>query len=191
MIITVINEPRSGSHSFVHWIENGDGTFEYRKKFDTIWGIAQYNITDNFIPKNIETEHLILSYNHLAGNDYRKLIQVSDKCIFLYRENEKEQIESWVAAKRSSDFQRLYVYKEINDLINEEQTLYMKQIKKEFSELYLSNSNYFCISYEDLFYRKGIKRVVDYLNIDGLTENGFPCGLKLRQNIINNKKEII
>ena len=59
---------------------------------------------------------------------------------------------------------------------------YFYDIKEGMKDHYI-NKNYFTISYEELYYNNGFQRVVDYLNIGGVENVGFPYGQKYRINI--------
>ena len=46
---------------------------------------------------------------------------------------------------------------------------------------------YFNISYEELYYNSGFKRILDYLNVSELENKRFPYGQRLRKNKEVNK----
>ena len=94
----------------------------------------------------------------------------------MYRENEKEQIESWINAKTTNNWDKQWVSKELK---NDNETNFFLELKKSFQEVYL-NKNYFKISYEELYYNNGFQKILDYLNIDELENKNFPCGKKYR-----------
>ena len=94
----------------------------------------------------------------------------------MYRENEKEQIESWINAKITNNWDKQWVSKNIKN-INE--TLFFKELKNSFKKEYL-DKDYFKISYEELYYSNGFQKVLDYINIDELENKNFPYGQKYR-----------
>ena len=102
---------------------------------------------------------------------------MSDKLIILYRENIKEQSESWLNATKTNNWDKKWVFKE--ELIKNEDTKYFNEIKEGMRDNYL-NKGYFDISYEDLYYNNGFEKIVNYINIDEVKNNGFPVGKKYR-----------
>lgn len=188
MIIALIKEPRSGSNSLARWLANKTGEYEYSKYFTLNRGWNRVSLAEDHFKdySNLQytTKYLIQTGDYYPGNNYEQLINKSDKVIFLYRKNEKEQIESWVAGKRTGrwvmDFP--YQYEEIDDEFGRQQTEWFKQLKKEYFEKYLSNPNNFRISYEELYFENQIQKVIDYLNLPELKDGkGFPYGKKYRR----------
>jgi hypothetical protein len=180
MIITILCEPRSGSTNLANW-------FFIRKDFTVLY--EPYNIKSEWYknkipPQNWEftTEHLLIKENYSKEINYTDLLDISDKIIILYRENEDEQSLSWENAVATNNWDRPWVYEEKS---KKKQTVgldYLYDIKEGIKENYI-NKNYFTISYEELYYNNGFQRVVDYLNIDGVENVGFPYGQKYRINI--------
>ena len=101
----------------------------------------------------------------------------------MYRENEKEQIESWINAKTTNNWDRQWVSKELK---NDNETNFFLELKKSFNEKYL-DKDYFNISYEELYYNNGFQKIVDYLNLDCIKNENFPYGQKYRITSTPNK----
>ena len=72
-------------------------------------------------------------------------------------------------------------------IVTKKTTEYFNTLKSEFKEKYL-NENYFTISYEDLYYNNGFEKIVNYINIDEVKNDGFPLGKKYR---INKTQDLI
>jgi len=180
MIITIIAEPRSGSTNLCNW-------FFIRKDFTVLY--EPYNIKSgwykNGIPPkewNFTTEHLLIKEIYTKEKNYTDLLGISDKIIVLHRENEDEQSLSWENAVATNNWDRPWVYEENSEKKQIVGLDYFYDIKEGIKENYI-NKNYFTISYEELYYNNGFQRVVDYLNIDGVENVGFPYGQKYRINI--------
>jgi len=179
MIITILAEARSGSTSLANW-------FFYNKNFTTL--IEPMNNQSRWYQQDISprkyeysTEHLCIKEIYYTHKQWEELITVSDKIILLYRENEVEQIESFVNAIQFKNWHHQYVYRNIKEDIFSSNQAYFKQIKQEFKEKYLSK-DYFRISYEELYYRDGFQRIVDYLDLECVKNENFPYGSKYRVN---------
>jgi len=59
-------------------------------------------------------------------------------------------------------------------------SFYFNHLKNEFYEKYLKNEKNFKISYEELYFRNGINRLLEYINLEGLKNTNFPYGFKYR-----------
>lgn len=175
MIITLLCEPRSGSTNLANW-------FRANKDFT----VLNEPITNNHpelskkgIPPSewtYETKYLLVKEILGDWENPQELLSISDKIIVLYRENEEEQIESWLHARATGNWTKQWDYQKIEDQV--EANLF-REVKKEFRDKYLSE-NYFYVSYEELYYQNGFQRVVDYLNIEGIRNVGFPYGFRYR-----------
>ena len=178
MIITILAEPRSGSTNLANW-------FYFNKKFTTLFEPITSSDKEWFkngaSPKSWEynTEHLLIKETYYPRVDFSELLSVSDKIIILYRENATEQIESWLNANKTNNWDRKWVFKE--ELIKDADTAYFNEIKMGMKDNYL-DKDYFNISYEELYYNSGFKRILDYLNISELEDKRFPYGQRLRKN---------
>jgi uncharacterized protein YrzB (UPF0473 family) len=180
MVITILAEPRSGSTNLTNW-------FYFNKNFTTLF--EPLNPYSNGFQKNKEpkdykykTKHLCLKEVYYPHKDWDSLLSISDKVIVLYRENGQEQLESFLSALTTNNWDKQYVYIIKNNTFIDEKTEYFKTLKSEFKMKYV-NSDYFTISYEELYYNNGFQKILNYLNIDELENKNFPYGSKYRVNL--------
>jgi hypothetical protein len=61
----------------------------------------------------------------------------------------------------------------------------------EFEIEYRLNNDMFKISYEELYYKNGFEKIVNYLNIDSVKNIDFPYGQKYRLDKIEINKTLI
>lgn len=181
MVITILAEPRSGSTNLTNW-------FYFNKNFTTLFEplnpISKW-FQNGKEPKDYKykTKHLCLKEVYYPHKEWDSLLSISDKVIVLYRENGQEQLESFLSALTTNNWDKSYVYKiENNNFINEKKE-YFKTLKSEFKQKYVDTSEYFKISYEELYYNDGFQKIVDYLNLECVTNENFPYGQKYRINI--------
>ena len=179
MVITILAEPRSGSTNLANW-------FRLNKNFTTL--LEPTNSEAKWYQNEIEpkdykydTKHLCVKEIYYPNINRDSLLNVSDRIIILYRENEQEQLESYLIALNKDEWHVPYVYKKKENLFTKKTTEYFNTLKSEFKEKYL-NENYFTISYEDLYYNNGFEKIVNYINIDEVKNDGFPLGKKYRIN---------
>lgn len=178
MIITLLCEPRSGSTNLANWFsENKDFTVLHEPitNPNREWyknGISPLKWT-------YTTKHLLVKEILGDWNNPKELLSISDRIIALYRENEKEQIQSWLNAKATNDWHVHWTYKKVEN--RDEESLF-RDYKRIFKEMYLTGK-YFSISYEELYYRNGFQRVVDYLNIEEVKNVNFPYGYRYRKEL--------
>lgn len=184
MVITILAEPRSGSTNLTNW-------FFYNENFTTFF--EPLNPMSMWFQKNIEpknyqykTKHLCLKEIYYPNKNWDSIIDISDKIIVLYRENEQEQLESFINAVTTNNWDEPYIYKKKENLIIKEKTEYFNILKREFKEKYI-DKDYFKISYEELYYNNGFQKIVDYLNLDCIKNENFPYGQKYRITSIPNK----
>ncbi len=185
MIITILAEPRSGSTNFANW-------FFYDKRFTVL-----FNATD---PKSkwykkegpesffYKTKYLLIKEDFYVFKDYSNIIDKSDKIFFLFRENEKEQIQSWCNSVKTGNWDKEWIWKENNRLLSEE--LYFKELKNKFKEI-SANPKGMPISYEDLYERNKIEDVLNYLKIENLNAQIWPIGKKYRIFLDNIDKKLL
>jgi hypothetical protein len=185
MVITILAEPRSGSTNLANW-------FRLNKNFTTL--LEPTNSAARWYQNEIEpkdykydTKHLCVKEIYYPNINRDSLLNVSDKIIILYRENEQEQLESYLIALNKEEWHVPYVYTKKENLFTKKTTEYFNTLKSEFKEKYL-NENYFTISYEDLYYNNGFEKIVNYINIDEVKNIGFPLGGKYR---INKTQDLI
>jgi hypothetical protein len=181
MVITILCEPRTGSTNLLNWFglhNNYSIAFEplntpiccktkssksiifNNMKDMTQW---QYN-TDNIVIKEIA--HPKHNYEHFLKN--------SDKIIVLFRENYEEQNKSFLMGCATQNFFNHYSYDK--HLIKEETSSYLELTKTEIKKYF--DSDYFLISYEDLYYRGKINELINYIGNSDLNYSTFPYGSK-------------
>jgi hypothetical protein len=185
MVITILAEPRSGSTNLANW-------FTLYKNFTVSSEPLNENSWDYKKGQPIkewtcDTEHFLIKEIYLPGVSLTELIGISDKIILLYRENGIEQLESWLVAVETKNWLLEWAkhHVKITDQQNKEN--YFKSLKDGFKNEYLNDTNYFSISYEELYYRNGFQKVLDYLNLPDLENKNFPYGQKYRINLVPNK----
>lgn len=181
MVITILAEPRSGSTNFTNW-------FYFNKNFTTLFipsdpASKWYNSASPSQYK-YNTKHLLIKEDYYHYKNFDEVISISDKVILLYREDLEKQIESWINAKATKNWDGSWVF---NNIKNDVETQFIIELKNSFKEKYL-NKDYFKISYEELYFQNGIEKVKNYIEIDGFGK--FPLGQKYRINI-NGVRNII
>lgn len=178
MLISIINEPRSGSSNLASW-------FSYREGF-TVWFLPSYSESicyqNGVNPKDYKysTEHLILKEDFFLGLNFDDLIVASDKIIILHRLNEIEQFESLITCLKTNEYNSFYKYEKDDSDWAMEELVKFKELKRQFNEKYIDKHEFFTITYEELYYQNGFKKILNYLNIDGLKNVDFPMGEKCR-----------
>lgn len=188
MVITILAEPRSGSTNLTNWFYfnknftvffNPDIKPEHRNQQTIRW--YQGGIS----PKDYvyKTPHLLIKEDFYHYKDFSEFIEISDKVICLYREDESTQIESWINAKKTNNWSNHWSYSKNNFKLDESESIFFKELKESFRNRYLNDSNYFKISYEELYYNNGFQKIVDYLNLECVKNENFPYGHKYRVNI--------
>jgi len=181
MIVSLICEPRSGSNNLVQW-------FRTHKTFDCLT-LPSYEKSPDYqnglTPKNYKfnNENLIIKEEFNTYYDFTELISISDFVIYLYRENFKEQIESWFNCNKTKNFSNQWVFEKNKISIPENEIINFKNLKRDFKEIYLNNNNNFKISYEDLYFNGGIEKIVTFLKNINLDTSNFPIGQKYRIDI--------
>lgn len=177
MVILILAEPRTGSSNLTTW-------FSMNKDFTTLFLPSNINskwYTKEF-PYKYKTKHLLIKEDFHSGLDFENLFKISEKVIYLYRENEELQIESWLHAQKTKNWHGFWTNKEI--YYDEEGKNSFQNLKKEFKKFY-EKRNGFIISYEELYYRNGISKLIEYVDIPELKELTFPIGKKYRIEIKN------
>jgi hypothetical protein len=184
MIITILAEPRSGSTNLAKW-------FQLNKEFTVL--IEPYNPYSYDYKEEKElsewdysTPHLLIKAVYPFGKGFKDLITKSDKIILLYRENKKEQVESWLAANYTNNWTEEWHTNQIyySESVRLE---FFYSLKNRFKTEYLNNSNFFKVSYEELYYKNEFQKIVDYLNLDCIKNENFPYGQKYRIDLVPNK----
>jgi hypothetical protein len=179
MVITILAEPRSGSTNLTNWFfSNKNFTTLFEPITSPNWKWYKHGVS----PKlwEYKTPHILIKETYDIKTDFSELIEISDKVIILYRENIREQSESWLNANKTNNWDKAWVFKE--NLIKDGDVSYFNQIKNGLKENYL-NKDYFNISYEELYYNNGFQKILDYLNMVELENKNFPYGEKYRINV--------
>lgn len=186
MIITILAEPRSGSTNLANWFCSKQ---DFTVLFEPMTNSKMKWFKGSTPPSEwkYSTEHLLVKEILGNGLHFNELISISDKVILLYRENEREQLDSWINATIENNWGDQWVY---SSLKNEKEEKSFKEVKRVFKEHYLAK-DYFRVSYEELYYGSGFKRVLEYLSIEGLENIGFPYGKKYRINLETNIKTLL
>lgn len=186
MIITILAEPRSGSTNLANWfLDKKEFTILYEPITSPQWKWYKHGIPPN--EWTYKTPHLIVKEIYHPDTNFLELIEISDKIIVLYRENEREQMESWLNANKTKNWDKEWTFKE--ELIKDLDYSFFIEIKNRIKKDYL-DKNYFKISYEELYYNNGFQKVVDYINLDYIKNENFPYGKKYRINV-NKTKTLI
>jgi hypothetical protein len=187
MVITLLCEPRSGSTNLANW-------FYLKQNFTVLFEpitSPQWKWYQNGAPPKLwkySTQHLLVKEIYHPGTDFSELVEMSDKVIILYRENENEQSQSWLNASKTNNWDKQWVFKE--ELIKNDDTIFLNQIKEGIKRDYL-DKDYFKISYEELYYNNKFQKVLDYLNISDLENKNFPHGEKYRIDLKTDIKTLI
>lgn len=185
MKISIICEPRSGSQNLFKWFYLHENFTCYFKTGETRYEKPKNinNFSDGLkeIHNNTKynTEHLIIKEDYYVGSNLNYLIENSDKVIYLYRKNKKEQIESWINATKTNNFFAPWNFKIIQD---DSTYNYFSDLKNEFNDKFINNIN-FIITYEELYYNNGIDKIIQYLDIDSLDKSKWPVGEKYRTDL--------
>jgi hypothetical protein len=186
MIITIIAEPRSGSTSLANWFSHKKNGFTVLLEPITTPGIRWYK--NGLPPKSwkYNTPHLVIKEIYRPNMDFSELLEISDKIIILYRENVIEQRESWLMAIKTNNWDKEWIYNE--ELVKNDGITFFDELKYGFKKEYL-NSEYFNISYEELYYENGFQRILNYIDLDCIKNENFPHNKKYK--IIQKEKKLL
>jgi hypothetical protein len=183
MVITILSEPRSGSTNLLFWLgQHNECTTllepttnsEYKKYSDKEVVINNIN---NFDTWKYLTKHLVIKEICEPNKNYKNILQNSEKIIILFRENYVEQRESWLTSINTKKWGGKYFFDE--SLLLDKSDDYLIEIKEEIQKYKVEGS--FIISYEELYYGDGIKKLIDYIGIEELNKIKFPYGEKYRK----------
>jgi hypothetical protein len=183
MIITILAEPRSGSTNLANWfLQKEDFTVFYEP---LNIGMKQYNqYKGDSSPKlwKYDTKHLLIK--EIIGVDtfqLEEIISISDRLIILYRENTKLQEESFQMAVYTGNWDRNWSYSPNKiEAISNVDLEWFSNLKSNFKSEYVDDDSYFRISYEELYYKNGFQRIVDYIDLPEVQNINFPYGTKYR-----------
>lgn len=180
MIVSLIVEPRSGSTNLANTFFNDN---EFTVLYLPSDPMSKWYVESS--PKNYQfiTKHLMVKEDFYSDKDFSELLSISNKTIFLYRENAEEQIISWVNARITNNWGGHWRYndKNMSNQIFEIESF--KKMKLAFNEYTKKISNGLKISYEEIYERNGFYKIRNYLGHD-ITQNIiFPIGERYRLNI--------
>jgi hypothetical protein len=201
MLITILAEYRTGSTSLAEWFIGKD-KFSVLIEPLNLHGLRDiknskemlsiFKSGDNTInPKlwKYPTENLIVKEIYDKNITHlNELIEISDKIIVLYREDDDSQLKSFINGSISNNWcgKWLYDEKNTNSFVNEIPPNYIENfyfVKNSIKNDFINRNNYFTISYEELYYRNGIARIIEYINLPQITNHNFPFGEKYRVNL--------
>jgi hypothetical protein len=117
----------------------------------------------NFIKTLNRIDNIIIKLTP-SETDYESVRNYFDKCIVLIRDNKKEQAESRLYAEYVNKHFTPY---EIDDSFLKEHTYElnnMEEIIQKENEILSKCENCLHITYEDLYYNNGLKKIEEYLN---------------------------
>jgi hypothetical protein len=189
MVITIIAEPRSGSTNLADYFKSNKDFTILQEPLNKYGKSYQKNNPINKWTYN--TKHLLIKEIYDPNKNLKELIQFSDKIIILYRENKNEQLESWLVAKVTNNWRGKWVNSKIHIPNKELKIQFFNKMVNEFEIEYRLNNNMFKISYEELYYKNGFEKIVNYLNIDSVKNIDFPYGQKYRLDKIEINKTLI
>jgi hypothetical protein len=188
MVITILAEPRTGSSNLAAWF-NSNIDFTVLQEPLNKYG-KSYKKNKPINTWSYNTPHLLIKEVYGPKSDLKELIQFSDKIIILYREDKKEQLESWLVAKVTNNWGGNWVNGNIYIPNIELKIELFNKIVNGFEKEYVSDNAMFKISYEELYYNNGFEKIVNYLSIDSVKNVDFPYGKKYRLNNIDINKLI-
>jgi hypothetical protein len=201
MLITILAEYRTGSTSLTEWFIDKD-KFSVLIEPLNLQGLREIKNSEKMLsifksgdkitnPKSWKypTENLIVKEIYDKNITYLdELIEISDKIIVLYREDVDSQLKSFINGIISNNWHEKWLYNEAktNFFLNEIPSNYIENfyfVKNSIKNDFINKNKYFTISYEELYYRNGISRIIEYINLPQITNNNFPFGEKYRVNL--------
>jgi hypothetical protein len=185
MIITILAEPRSGSQNLANWFTlygNFTVLFEPLNK-----NSSYYKKGEPISEWIYNTEHFLIKEIYLPNTNLTELINISDKIVLLYRENDIEQLESWLVATETQNWLLGWPKNRIKITNQEHKENYFYSLKAGFKNDYLNDNDFFRISYEELYYKNGFQKVIDYIDLDCIKNENFPYGHRYRIDLPPNK----
>ncbi len=188
MVITILAEPRTGSTNLADWFKSNNDFTILQEPLNKYGKSYKKNNPINTWVYN--TPHLLIKEIYDPNKDLSELIEFSNKIIILYRENKKEQLESWLVAKVTNNWVGNWVNRKINIPDKELKIEFFNEMVNGFEKEYRLCNDMFKISYEELYYNNGFEKIVRYLNIDSVKNIDFPYGQKYRLDNIETHKLI-
>lgn len=178
MIITILAEPRSGSTNLANWFSTYESFTVFQEPLNRRGlGYQKNKPISNW---EFKTPNILIKEIYTSDANLKELLEHSDRLILLYRENYSEQIESWLVASETDNWSSNWIKNriQINDF--EIKKEYFKKLKDGFFREFLSKNNFFKISYEELYYKNGFQKILDYINLNELKNVNFPYGDRYR-----------
>lgn len=188
MVYVVIAQYRTGGQNLINWIRQSDSD-----KFITIH--EPFNKKNNVY--TIDTS--LQDFSWLQSNqkyflkelwypdlNYKKLLEISNKTICLYRENTHEQTISHIYSTKTNKYHHQYTPKDIELILNQNEYEQVKsdlEYNKKTLIDFAKSNKINTISYEELYYRNGIEIFKKHFNLDN--NNPFPFGTKYFRNVLN------
>ncbi len=186
MRVLIYALPRTGSTNLAHYIAN---SFHYTAIIEPYHEARYWD--KHLVESDIwERDNVVVKMIIGQGNyQYEDIKSKFDKAIVLYRENLKEQAESFAHATKSIDWHAPYYYDPSSITEEEYQTAYKKLSRRD--EIVALDG--FKISYEDLYLSgKDVERLDSFL---GNTNKSFRFMLdsrnKYRRDNLEVKKSLI
>jgi len=178
MKILIIAEARSGSTNLALSLkENKD----LKIVFEPITNpsMKYFSLCEDIDKWNLSYTDLLIKETFNGITDYHNTIQQVDKIVVLYRENSYEQMLSYINAKKTNKWYHRWYVEDVSHYDIQQYKKEFNEYKSKFKELFLDNTNYFKITYEDLYIKNKIKNLSDYIGND--LEFKFPYGKKYSQ----------
>lgn len=181
MTILLIAEARSGSTNLAKWLKKSLPDFHFLNE--------PYNHrSSDFVGEGGKidyTKNNIISEKYYFNEPLIKdMVDKSDKVFCLYRENITEQLESYIMAHKTNNWQDEYVAHEIYENLKyfNKEVIKFVETKKQL-KYFIEQNNIKTFSYEDLYINNGIDDLKSFLEIQ--SDLPFPYGKKYRKDIIN------
>ena len=178
MKILLLCEPRSGSTQLARWFYS----HKIDTKFETTSKLGPWYLPKGIssISYNTEKDLVVKELYRTDWDDISEYINFFDKFIFLYRENTQEQIFSYDYGVRNDEWTKPYSIKEGYRALDTSKE-YIEKLKKKFTLFREKFSNEtLTVSYEDLYQRNKINKIISFLNMEDKLTLSFPIGQKLR-----------
>lgn len=190
MVITIISEPRSGTKTIDDWCRKAFPNYVClfepfnRNSMNYIPEFRTFNWLD-------KTKNYIISEKYLPFKNYMedeeyflKLIEESDIVVFIYREDEEKQLESFLLARATNNWFENYEVNEIalkNIKKKEKRSVFLyKQSKQMFKE-YREQFDFKTFTYEDIYYRGKFNEFKETLGLK--SDLPFPQQPKYRKDV--------
>ena len=117
----------------------------------------------NFFKIINSTENIVIKLTPIEA-EYDSVKDIFDKRIILIREDIQSQAESRIFAEKTSRFFSSYKIPESFLVENESLIEWQKEVIIKENEVLKSLTNCLHITYEDLYYNDGLKKIEEYLN---------------------------